>query len=239
MSNIIYDRMQKQLYLLERSVRAMRADLENELVSTRSLGQPTDQTIPIRSAMETQLTSGKPFSPISPAPYEHFIPGLSFGYVGESAGNLVRVRGLSFERASLDNPIDISTCLVAEITVDETSTPDWLTFEVALEWQDIVRVKNLVAKFVWCFRSAPQPQLGNFQVGLRLKIGSEFSTHCTRSFPALDVPLEFSYGIDRKQWAELAVKKAVAAKLIILLPVASRAPYDFIVSHFEARGALA
>ena len=51
------------------------------------------------------------------------------------------------------------------------------------------------------------------------------------SIPVIDIGA--LYGSDD------AAKKAVAAKLIILLPVASRAPYDFIVSHFEARGALA
>jgi hypothetical protein len=232
MAHVIYNRIQQQLFALERSIRALRAGLENELASERLLDSDLGPTVPIRTAMEMLLSSRNPFPPKAALPNDEFFPGLYCGYSRKDV-KPVTVHAISFSLVEPDEPTEQSTCLVARIPIESKATHN-CSFEITVDRDDLLLTKSLVTRFVCCFRG-PEPR-ENLKLCLRLQVGSEYKDYCTRSFPALDTPFEFTFTIDSKQYRELPVKEATEAWFLMTLPVPGGKPYEFLVSYFEAKG---
>jgi len=226
--------MQKQLLLIERSVRALRVEFETELASQQLLDEGLGTRLPIRSAMETLLSSGNAFPEVTPSANEPYFPGLYCGFSGKGVLKPITVRGLSLLGAASQEPMEQSTCLVARVEIGQRAPPKWISLEVAVEREDLLRTRNLVTRFNCCFRGGYN--LENLGLALRLHLESEDKEYYTHSFPALDTPFEFTYNITPSQYDELPLQEASEAWFIINLPVYGRKPYDFILSHFETKG---
>jgi hypothetical protein len=235
MSDISVTRLRKQLYCFERTIRALRAELENEIISTKPIELDVERFVDVDAAMTKLLSAANPIPPITPSPYEQFFPGVSCSYSVKGIGTPVTVRGLSFEAATPDDPAVGSTCFVAEASFDAVNVPDWLSVETVVDANALVQGKSLTVKLVSCFRHSLGLPLPNFRMLLRLfQLNTEPKDYYCKTFPSLSSPFEFTYSIEKTQFLELPVKDVENAKLLIFLPVASGISYEFILSHFAA-----
>lgn len=230
----IYNRMQMQLLTLERHVRALRAELENELVNARPLVQEQERIITVGCAMDRLLSGSHPFSRCTPAPYEHFFPDLNSGYKAIGGDGPVAVTGLSFAQPSM---LDSSTCLVVDISTESNPLHEWCTIETSIDSAELRNIKSFTIKLGCSYRLASEVQT-NFHLALRLITKSDAHTYCQRAFPVLNLPFEFVYHIGDKQWGDLPLADVIGAKLLIMLPFTGMKDYSLIISHCEMFGRL-
>lgn len=225
----------KQLHMLERTVRAMRANFEHRIAMS---GNSTVQRRALISSISCSLTNflrschvieRKKYSP-----YENFTEGVCAAY--PTKGNAVAVdleaRGFSHRH---ENETSGSTCLLVHIQ-RQAATPAWATLETEIDPATFFEHEAVEVRILLSFINKNWTALGTFRVSLGLITPEGFQDFEGRNFPALDVPIEMSWTLSPAQMALLPKSNLQKAKIIIGFPTPENAAYTAILSHFEILG---
>jgi hypothetical protein len=226
----------KQLYMLERTVRALRANFEQRLASLEEEPSLIRESI---SAMTCPLShflhSCHVLERKKYSPYENFAEGVCAAY--PTKGNAVAVdletRGFSHRH---ENETSGSTCLLLHVQRQSTATPAWATLEVEVDPALLFRHEALETRIILSFINKNWTSLGTFRVSLGLFSDAGFQDLEARTFPALDVPIEMAWTLSPTQMALLPKTDLQKAKIIIGLPTPENASYTAVLSHFEILG---
>lgn len=226
----------KQLYMLERTVRAMRANVEQRLLASEdSTFQQKEVVSAVSSPLTHFLHSCHVIERKKYSPYENFTDGVCAAY--PTKGNAVAVdletRGFSYRH---ENETSGSSCLMLHVQRLSTATPAWATLEAEVDQALLFEHESVEIRILLSFINKNWTSLGTFRVSLGLFSPDGFQDLEARTFPALDVPLEMTWTLSPAQMALLPKTDIQKAKVIIGLPTPENASYTAILSHFEIFG---
>ena len=229
-------RVKIQLLALERTLRNIRLALEHDMMSLDNPTVPQPKTVQVNSPMSTFLSTHNSFSPVRISPFEHFFPGICCGYNPTGDGPPLTISGVSYSHP-IPNELDVTTtCLLLNVDLGVTTSADYLTIETDLDLSDLRRTKDLTLCFSCLFRASNEVILSPFRVAMRLKVGPEFKTYYTKSYPSMHYPFDFVYKLDAVQYKDLPLADATVAKILIHLPVDKHLAYSLSWSHFDVSG---
>ncbi|MFM7785266.1 MAG: hypothetical protein ACKPE6_11590 [Gammaproteobacteria bacterium] len=225
--------LRNQLHMLERAVRAVRANLE-ALTLTPTEPEGSTQSL-IDCALGNLLTRPLVIDRRTVGPYESITEGVCVAFPPRSdvVGVTVESRSFSAEEAGKGAG---SSCLLLRVQRKGAGTPAWATLEADIDAPTLTTLSRIQARMILSFQSRGWRPLGSYRVLLRLFFDKEYKDYFPRTIPALDVPIEASYRIGPEDYAMLPRVGVQSARLIIGLPMVEDADYVAALSFFEVHG---
>lgn len=225
--------LRNQLHMLERGVRAVRANLEARVISAVEPQQGTHRSVDC--ALGALLTRPLVIDRRVVGPYESITDGVCVAFPPRSdvVGVSIESRSFSAEEAGKGAG---SSCLLLRVQRKGAGTPAWATLEADLDTPTLMGLARLQARMILSFQSRGWRPLGAYRVFLRLFFEKEFKDYFPRTIPALDVPIEATYRISVEDYATLPRIGVQSARLIIGLPMVEDADYVAALSFFEVHG---
>ncbi|MCG5500823.1 hypothetical protein [Ectothiorhodospira lacustris] len=230
-----HEKIINQLYRLERCMRSLRAEMESFMEEPDTSRKPGGLTR-IETPLTTLLHSATALPRRHQKPYESFFPGIHFAHppTGNAVELTAETRGFKFPAENGQNQEEGASCLIIRVTRKSPREAAWVTLETELEPQALLTLNRLDIRIMMSFRNHSPVPLGNLRVFLRLfdeKGGFEDIGH--KSFPALELPIEFTHTLDAEKLAQIPRQNLHKARLIIGLPMSDDADYAAILSFFE------
>lgn len=223
--------MRHQLYQMERMLRSLRQDLEQAITSSSVDLSSSPVYRPVTTSLSADVpTTSEKFAGVV-QPYVDFAPGICASYTDGDAGNSIAIEYFSAERMKVGKILD------AKCTVSEHTPSKWLTLEVAIAVQDLVRCKQLQSHFSFCAIDSKGLLLPNLAVVLRGFIGGDHTDIAHTTYPCLGKYIEFLHEVSETQLTAADYRKWDAAKFILFLPVERGESYTISISHFDTIGA--
>jgi hypothetical protein len=225
--------LRNQLHMLERAVRAVRANLE-----VLSVGTPaTSAQAPgvIDCPLTALLNRPPSIDRRSVAPYDAFVPGACVAFPPRSdvITMMAEARGFTAPNVGTDAG---SSCLMLRLQRKASPGPAWATLETEIAPAMIAPLSSLQVRIILSFQSRHWRPLGSYRVFLRLFFEKEHKDYYPKTFPALEVPIEGTYRITEEEFAVLPRLGVREARIIIGLPMLDEADYMAILSFFEVAG---
>lgn len=235
MDKLKLESLRNQFYMLERTVRAMRVNLEEMALQAPGESGSGQARRLVPCPLSELLGRAYRFPRRAVVPYENIFEGVTVAFPPKSdtVSMGVESRGFAVD-SSLEEPG--SSCLILRVNRSANAGPAWATLETELALDDITSLSSMELRLILSFQNRGWRTLGAYRVFLRLFHGDEFKDYCPRSFPALDVPIEASYRIDAEEMATLPRLGVRGARLIVGLPMSDEADYTALLSHFELSG---
>ena len=225
--------LRNQLHMLERAVRAVRANLEALTLI------PEDTATLKATLLDCPLSAllGRPqlIDRRAVAPYEAITEGVCMAFPPRSDVVSVHVESRSFAADEARKNAG-SSCLLLRVQRKGSGTPAWATLEADVHPSQLLACASLQARIILSFQSRGWRPLGSYRMFLRLFFEKEFKDYMPKSIPALDVPIEAAYRIGKEEFATLPRTGVHSARLIIGLPMAEDADYLAALSFFEVQG---
>lgn len=236
MQRTALDSLRNQLFMLERSVRAVRTLVETSLFTVEPAASRDDLPRPIPCGLNELLETCHRIPPFSPAPYEELFSGMRLAYPPEPRAMALTAEARGFERTSTRADDRGSSCLLLRARTQASEKRPWLTLEIDLDKATLASCLSFEARMVFNLHSTTPLPSGHYLFFLRLFMDKGHEDHGAKTLPALDVPLELSYQLSGNELAALPLSAASRILLIIGIPVGSSGDTRFVASHFELTG---
>src|SRR5690606_12083811 len=139
--------------------------------------------------------------------------------------------------SNTEDPTAGTSCLLIFPSIDPEHELTYFTLETEVSIDALREINNLTLDFVPAFSASSDELVGNFSMYLRLYFPeSRHEDYQHKSYPALSIPLAFSYHIEDAQYESLPLADAIGARIIINLPRATSELNRILVSSFTMTG---
>lgn len=232
MSKLDTKQLRNKVYQIERSIRSLRSMLEMEIELTEYGCKSVSQ---ISNGLSNILSSDFAMSHKKISPYERYFEGLHCAFNSEKHENIVGVYNYVFKFETEDS-VPVSASHALHVKLDEHNPADWLTLEVELDVAELQKVEDLEINFTPYFKILKNANLENFKLVVRCFNEGGYHDYYPISFPAIGMPVEFKYKINKSKYQAFTGSNFSKAAIIFFLPASKPLDYVFALSHFEING---
>ncbi len=225
-------RMRTQVYSMERMLRLMRANLEEELYDFGAGGDFEGQ--PMTNALTDLLASDEHISMTSVSPYADFAEGVWIGYDADdpACGGNVMTQVLRANDPKEMGP-RITRLIVNPVFSTKTKAK-WFTLETEVDKEAFFAVDTLRLSMIGYFTPSETNRVAlpkSFKITLRVTDeGGGVQDIDVYRAPVSTMPLEYGCTLNLNARQKLTAKSTSRVVLIMLLPEAG--DYAFNLDHF-------
>jgi len=228
-----------QICSMEKVLVTMRAYMDQHIQNAPFDADMQDLTGPVENALESLLTRFSPdVTERKVQAYEEITRGVCVGFSSDAGGFSCKVKTDTYhDDSNADDPTAGTSCLLICPSIDPEHDLTYFTLETDVSIDALREINNLTLDFVPAFNASSDELIGNFSMYLRLYFpDSRHEDYHHRSYPALGIPLAFSYHIDEAQYESLPLVEAIGARIIVNLPRATSELNRILVSSFTMTG---
>ncbi|WP_193089797.1 hypothetical protein [Advenella sp. FME57] len=229
-----------QIYSMEKALVTMRAYMDEHIQNAPFDADAQDFTGPVENALESLLTRFSPeVTEQAVQAYEEITRGVCVGFSLDAGGFSCKVKTDTYhDESDAEDPTAGSSCLLIYPSIDPEHDLTYFTLETDVSIDALREINNLTLDFVPAFSASSDELVEDFSMYLRLYFpDSRHEDYHHKSYPALGIPLAFSYHIDDAQYESLPLAEAIGARIIINLPRATSDLNRILLSSFMMTGA--
>lgn len=235
MQPIAFRLISKQLSILERSVRSIRAGIDKLIVEHHLDGGKDEAQFDLDNGLSKLLASSTSLRPTRVEPYQKFHSGISCGY-GAKKGNFAIIETLALSTNSDEPSHNGACCLIVHPTFNQDEPADWMSLEIDFDLEQYRKLDSLKIRLLPMFQASKGLDVPNFALQIRVFYGSDAKDFAYTKFPSLSYPIELGYNIESSVIADMQLARATHVMLLFHLPIDTRADYRCIISYFSAIG---